>query len=726
MVHLGGGYVSPYYAGVILPLIAFIFIIPLDARRTAVICALLYAMYILPILFFQHIEHFDIFLNNNFFLLSTIIMVVVSSHVGTLLRYREFSSRFNLARANEELKELDVLKSQFFANVSHEVRTPLTSILAPVQSLYQGDLGPMDPEQQRLVGQVYRNALKLLDMINQMLDFSKFEARKMQLHLKQIDLEELASDIVTSFREVAERKGLKLRFLAERALAAIYLDEEKLERIFTNLIRNAIKFTDSGSITVRVGSSVGGRWIEVRDTGIGIAPQHQTTIFNRFQQVDASSTRRYEGTGLGLTIVKESVDLMKGRIDVQSEENRGTAFRIELPENLDELAPDSFIDRRKDQPRRTRVEGNGGNDRRKVFRRRLDQTSVSVDDIALIEEDQENGSSGAKKTRKTDKGFTDHVLLVEDNVDLRAYIGRMLSRFGHKVATAVDGWDGWEHVQTEMPDVVVSDVMMPRMDGYELVGRIKSYDKTRQIPVILITAKPEIESKLEGLQKGADDYLPKPINIRELDVRIRNLLIMRNLNQALGREAELAAKMEELSMSFAQSLEIRDFNTAGHSRNVLELGTIIAEGMGIRVDRTLKDSLLLHDIGKLGIPDRILLKELPLNKEEWEIMKTHSQLGASLLGHFDSYREVSAIILAHQEHVDGTGYPKGLKGEEIPLFARIIAIADAYHAMTSNRPYRKAMQPTEAVYELKRNCGTQFDGTLVDVFIHGLEQRKIV
>ena len=184
--------------------------------------------------------------------------------------------------------------------------------------------------------------------------------------------------------------------------------------------------------------------------------------------------------------------------------------------------------------------------------------------------------------------------------------------------------------------------------------------------------------------------------------------------------------MEELSMSFAQSLEIRDFNTAGHSRNVLDLGTIIAGGIGIPIDRTLKDSLLLHDIGKLGIPDRILLKESPLNEEEWKIMKTHPQLGASLLGHFDSYKKVSANILAHQEHVDGSGYPRGLKGEEIPLFARIIAIADAYHAMTSNRPYRKAMQPTEAVYELKRNYGTQFDGTLVDAFINGLEQRKIV
>ena len=323
-------------------------------------------------------------------------------------------------------------------------------------------------------------------------------------------------------------------------------------------------------------------------------------------------------------------------------------------------------------------------------------------------------------------GKADRVLLVEDNIDLRTYISKMLSRFGHEVATAIDGLDGWEHAQTDLPDLVVSDIMMPRMDGYELVSRLKSTDTTRHIPVILITAKPELESKLEGLQKGADDYLPKPINIRELDARIRNLLMTRNLQQALAREAELGARMEELSMSFSQSLEIRDSNTAGHSRNVLFLGTIIAEGVGIPIDRMLKDSLLLHDIGKLGIPDRILLKESPLTEEEWRIMKTHPELGASLLGHFESYRDIGGVILAHQEHLDGSGYPRGLKGEEIPLFARIIAIADAYHAMTSNRPYRTALPAGKAVQELTRNRGTQFDAPLVDAFIHGLMQRNII
>jgi putative nucleotidyltransferase with HDIG domain len=180
--------------------------------------------------------------------------------------------------------------------------------------------------------------------------------------------------------------------------------------------------------------------------------------------------------------------------------------------------------------------------------------------------------------------------------------------------------------------------------------------------------------------------------------------------------------MAELSMSFSQSLEIRDFKTAGHSRDVLALGSMIAAEIGIEVDQVLRDSLLLHDIGKLGIPDRILLKESGLSDEEWTVMKTHSELGAELLGHHESYREVSQIVLAHQEHFDGTGYPNGLKGKEIPLYARIIAIADAYHAMTSDRPYRKALSPETAVQELLKYSGQQFDPTLVKAFVDGLQK----
>ncbi len=724
MVHTSGGYLSTYYAGINFVLLAFIFILPLDPIRTSIICGILYIAYLVPILIFQKVDNFPVFLNNNFFLLATALVVILSSHLSTRIRFREFSARYNLAQANEELKKLDVLKSQFFANVSHEVRTPLTSVISPIQSLYQGDMGDLSGGQQNLIGQMYRNSLKLLDMINQMLDFSKFEAGKMQLRLGPTDLDETVRDIIAVFEDVTERKGIKLGYVRESEIPILYLDVEKIERVLMNLLRNAIKFTEQGSITVRTARKNHTVTIEVEDTGIGIPKDHLPHIFKRFQQVDSSSTRRFEGTGLGLTLVKEAVDLMKGSIRVFSEEGKGTQFVVKMPDNLEEIVPDAFIERRVDERRRLSL-AFGGEERRKNKRRKEDIAKVTVDDLALIEKEL-YPSAAEEQTATISAENEDRVLLVEDNDDLRNYISKMLHRFGHGVLTAADGLDGWHQARNDPPDVIVSDIMMPRMDGYELISKVKSDKKTMHIPVILITAKNELESKIVGLKTGADDYLSKPVNIRELDARIKNLLTMRKFQLALARAEELKTRMEELSMSFSQSLEIRDFKTAGHSRDVLELGTMMAKELGIEIDQILRDSLLLHDIGKLGIPDRILLKESALSDEEWEIMKKHSELGADLLGHFDSYKQVSKIVLAHQEHFDGTGYPNRLKGKEIPLYARIIAIADAYHAMTSDRPYRKAMAPSAAVGELLKHSGTQFDPKLVEAFVRGLMTKKAV
>ena len=726
MVHMSGGYTSLYYAGINFVLLAFIFILPLDPPRTTIICAVLYLSYIVPILLRQEISNLPVFLNNNFFLLGTILVVILSSHLSTRIRFREFRARYNLAEANEELKKLDVLKSQFFANVSHEVRTPLTSVISPIQSMYQGDLGELNTEQSRLISQMYRNSLKLLDMINQMLDFSKFEARKMELRLGPVDLDETARDIIAVFEDVTQRKGIKLGYVRENNIPAVYLDVDKIERILMNLLRNAIKFTESGSITVRAKTEPGFIVVEVEDTGIGIPRDHLPLIFKRFQQVDTSSTRRYEGTGLGLTIVKEAVDLMKGSIEVYSEEGKGTRFVIHLPDKLDKLAPESFVERRMDERRKLSLTFRG-EERRKSKRRREDLAKVSVDDLALVEKELYASEMPEEQEQDNEnRDANDLVLLVEDNADLRNYVGKMLKRFGHGVLTAEDGLDGWHRARNDHPDIVVSDVMMPRMDGFELVGKIKADEKTNHIPVILITAKHELDSKIQGLKTGADDYLSKPVNIRELDARIQNLLTMRKFQLALAHTEELKTRMEELSMSFSQSLEIRDSKTAGHSRDVLSLGTMIAEEIDLEVDQVLRDSLLLHDIGKIGIPDRILLKESGLDEEEWRIMKMHSEIGADLLGHHESYKEVSRIVLAHQEHYDGSGYPNGLIGKEIPLYARIIGIADAYHAMTSDRVYRKALTPVAAVRELLKHSGQQFDPTLVKAFVDGLLRRGII
>ncbi|TVR05548.1 MAG: response regulator [Spirochaetaceae bacterium] len=724
MTHLTGGYSSPYYAGINLVLLAFIFILPIGGPRTAVVCVLVYVAYIAPtVIAFRGIQDVPILLSNNFFLLATIGLVTMSAYLAERMRLHEYASRYRLAKANEELKTMDQLKSQFFANISHEVRTPLTSIISPVQALYQGDAGDLSDDQHQLVSQVYRNGLRLLDMINQMLDFAKYDARKMELRLSWVDLAELVEDMVAVFNEVTRRKQLEMRVIARGPIPGAYLDREKLERILSNLIRNAIKFTDRGSITIELAAERGAISIEVSDTGIGIPEERLGIIFERFQQVDGSSTRRYEGTGLGLAIVKEAVDLQNGSIDVESVVGAGATFRVVLPDNLEILAPEAFIERRDTSDRRRREESFSGPDRRRELRRRRDAAEVAPGELAMVEAVAlpvrvERGEASPQSAV--------HVLYVEDNADLRAFVSRMLVHLGYRVTTAEDGQDGWERIGTEAPDVVVSDVMMPRMDGFELLQRVRTSDHLAGMPMILITAKSEVESRIEGLQFGADDYLAKPINIRELDARVKNLLNLRRMKAAEARAEQLEERIEELSLGFSRALELRDRYTAGHSNDVLTYGSIIAEEMGMSIDVTLREALLLHDIGKLGIPDSILLKEGPLDEKEWEVMKSHAELGASLLRAFESFQAVSDIILAHQEHYDGSGYPRGLQREEIPIEARIISVADSWHAMTEDRPYRKALSGLQAVAELQRHRGRQFDPQVVDAFLSALTRRGII
>jgi response regulator RpfG family c-di-GMP phosphodiesterase/signal transduction histidine kinase len=724
MIHMTEGYESPYYAGLVMVILILCIVLTLPLKWTIIISLLIYGSYIIPILIKGAIVDWPIFFNNNLFLIGMVIFAVFGARIKEYFQFNEFKSRYDIEKANEELKKLDELKSQFFANISHEVRTPLTSIIAPIQSLSQGDAGALVEEQQHLVEQVYRNSLRLLDMINQMLDFSKIDAGQMKVILERLDITETVKDIVAIFKEVAQRKGIELRFIELSDIPWMYMDRNKFERILTNLVRNAIKFTESGSISIKLKCENEMLVIEVEDTGIGIPADHLPYIFERFRQVDGSSTRKFEGTGLGLTIVKESVDLMKGKVSARSALGKGSTFKVELPMNLQDVLTDAIVERRTGQDRR-RTEGDfEGADRREKTRRLEDLARITVSDLGLV--DKPVSEDEIDEEEITVPPDAHQVILVEDNTDLRMYISKMLKKFGHKVMTAADGLEGWEKVQETKPDIVISDIMMPKMDGYELVKRVKANQATMHIPVMLITAKPGLDSKIKGLETGADDYLSKPINIRELDARIRNLITMRKFQQAVAEAEALDTRIEELTMSFAQSLETRDHETAGHSRDVLELGTLVAEELEIPIDHKLRDSLLLHDIGKLGVPDGILLKKGPLSDEEWQIMKKHPEIGANLLSHFESLKDVSKIILAHQECYDGSGYPKGLKGEEIPLFARIIGVADAWHAMTIDRPYRKALKPAVAISELLKYKGKQFDPHIVDALVIGLKKKKII
>lgn len=390
----------------------------------------------------------------------------------------------------EKLKELDQLKSRFFADISHEFRTPLTLILGPVEALLAQK---SDPEQSRQYTLIQRNAQRLLRLINQLLDLSKLEAGKMQLEPAPHDLVLLAKSITYSFESMAQSKNINLLFTSALEQAVLLIDRDKLEQVLANLISNALKFTPvGGAVAVQLALINNGATLEisVQDSGPGIADSHLPRIFDRFYQVlDTAATSGEPGTGIGLALAKELTELHGGRITVSNTAGQGACFRIWLPYAAMK-APVSALP--KPMP---------------TAEKPTAQVPPTLPDPAEME--RENT-----------------LLLVEDNADMRAFIRETLAP-DYRVLEAPDGQEGLELAFAHTPDLIISDVMMPFVSGLELCARLKTDERSSHIPIVLLTAKADIESKLAGLERGADDYLAKPFHREELRIRVRNLLTAR-------------------------------------------------------------------------------------------------------------------------------------------------------------------------------------------------------
>ena len=402
-------------------------------------------------------------------------------------------SRFEAAK----LHEVDVMKSRFFANISHEFRTPLTLILGPVKEMI--DTSEQEETRQKL-HVVHKNASRLLGLVNQLLDLSKLESGNMNLQAAPLDIVSLVKGLSQSFSSYAERKRISLNVVSSDQTLIAYIDKDKFEKILTNVLSNAFKFTpEGGSIDVSVTKEETCATVRVSDTGIGIPKDKLSRIFDRFYQVDDSHTRAQEGTGIGLSLTKELVDLHKGSIEVESQEGKGTTVSIKLPLGTKHLQPEEICSRSDEEDRQPQ---------RPVVPE-LEQSGKAKVSGALALE--------AEKTV---------VLVVEDNADVRDYVRRNLIE-SYRVLEAADGEEGWKKSLEEMPDVIVSDVMMPKMDGFELCRRLKADERTSHIPVILLTAKASSRDRIEGLDIGADDYIMKPFEPEEMRARIRNLIEQR-------------------------------------------------------------------------------------------------------------------------------------------------------------------------------------------------------
>jgi DNA-binding response OmpR family regulator/nitrogen-specific signal transduction histidine kinase len=399
---------------------------------------------------------------------------------------------------SRKLREVNEIKSRFFANISHEFRTPLTLILGPIHKWQER---VQEEGLKKDLSMAERNAHRLLRLINQLLDLSKLEVGGMKLHARCMNIVPLIKGITYSFESSAGIRGITLKTSVEREEIQVYCDEDVIEKVLTNLLSNAMKFTPKGgSVEVTVKRVTGrGEFVEigVSDTGIGIPETHLAHIFDRFYQVDDSATREQGGTGIGLALVKELVELHHGTTSATSRPGLGTSFTIALPLGKEHLKPEEIV------------------------------AGPEVGEEVVAKIIPEGREVGQESSRPLDQNQGKHlILVVEDNADVREYIKDNLSD-NYCVLEASDGLEGIEKARETVPDLVLSDVMMPKKDGYELCRTLKSDERTSHIPVILLTAKAASENKLEGLETGADDYLIKPFEPKELQVRIKNLIELR-------------------------------------------------------------------------------------------------------------------------------------------------------------------------------------------------------
>ncbi|MET0793233.1 MAG: ATP-binding protein [Polyangiaceae bacterium] len=438
------------------------------------------------------------------------------SIIGVLGIFADISERKrmekDLGRAKELAEIANQAKSDFLAAMSHELRTPLTLILGPLEALLARS-GALEPDTARVLTQVHRNAARLKTLTDEILDFSKHQAGHLKLNPQVVKLSEHVQQLVSDMQPAAAARGITLRTEGiQDGIGALRVDVSKLEKIVVNLVGNALKFTpEKGEISVQLRAAGQELSLSVTDTGIGIDPAHHERLFRRFEQLDHGSKRNHGGTGLGLSLVKAFAELMGGSVSVESELGKGSTFRVRIPF---ELAQHSDT----------------------ALSLRPSPTALSLPERGAEQSHSFVGSDSSSP----------RVLVAEDNEELRAYVGGLLGAH-FQVLTVGDGEAAYELICREKPDVVVSDVMMPKLDGFELLAKLKADPELRTIPVLLLTARASVEASADSLNRGADDYLAKPFSAVDLIARVRAAYRMKQLNADLLEAERRAAASERLA-----------------------------------------------------------------------------------------------------------------------------------------------------------------------------------
>jgi len=557
MISATQGAGSPYYAGLNLVLVGAAILLRWTLLDSIIIFFEVLLLYFAAS--FIHggaVDRGSLF-NNFYFICVTGVFVIFGNYFNNQLRFREFAFHYELNKSKRELEEtnrklveLDKLKSRFFANLSHEMRTPLTLLIAPLESLIRRSESAFDNQARELLETMHNNSMRLLKLINDLLDLVRLESGRMDIRSESLRVQDFFKGLSSAIRQVAAEKNVQVQTHVDDTLEAILTDRDKLEKILLNLLFNALKFTPSGGrIELRAERKNDDIQLIVSDTGVGIAEKSLPFVFDRFWQADNSSRRKYQGVGIGLALVKELSEMMGGSVSVTSVEGRGTTFIVRLPfKPAPQAAP---IESEAPSPSTPDTRPDSGEWLANLYRRA-----------------EFFATAGARQPAKTPtpaalSGHKPVALIADDEPDMQHFLRTELER-DYDLIEAVDGVQALEKAELFLPDIVLLDMMMPQMDGLDVCKEMRAREATAGIPVILLTARADEETKFDALQMGANDFLAKPFSATELHARIKNLVESHNFQRKLAKQNQaLTSAIEQIKDTETQLVQSEKLASLG-------------------------------------------------------------------------------------------------------------------------------------------------------------------
>jgi signal transduction histidine kinase len=555
LIYLANDPYSPYYAGLNIVLLAVGLLSPWTYRQNLLSAISILAAYWAVCYFMKVPQPRGFIINNTYFIVLTAVIVVAGSVANARQRIREFTLRWELDKSrqaieesNRKLMELDEVKSRFFANISHELRTPLTLLIAPLETLVNRFGRALDQETRALLETMHANGMRLLKLINDLLDLVRLESGRMEVKREPMEVADFVKGLASAVRQVANDKRITLETKVDSELGWVQADRDKLEKIVLNLLFNALKFTPAGGRVSLLAERADDQYVlKVQDTGMGISERNLANVFSRFWQADDSSRRKYQGVGIGLALVKELTEVQGGTVAVQSEERKGTTFTVRLPyvkAEPVEIAP-------------TPVEAVGnGTVTSDEWLSNLYRRAELFPALTPVQE-------SVRAVETVHNGNLPRALVADDEPDMLRFLKSQLSAH-YQVLEAVDGQQAIEKASQFLPDVILLDMMMPEKDGLQACKELRARTSTQSIPIILLTARADEQTKLAALSAGASDFLPKPFSTTELHVRVKNLVESFHYQRQLSKQnVVLQETIEQLKETETQLVETEKLASLG-------------------------------------------------------------------------------------------------------------------------------------------------------------------